>query len=269
MPDFRSCFFDCHGDPFFIVNLERAVVDCNPAFEKMLGRGREEIIGKKCKEVFAGLPEHNCPVSQMLADKSVRRTFPLQLNSRRFQIIVDRIVNESGELLGFGHTVVDITKHYNDKIRDHLTGLFNRRYMEETLHVEWHRAERKNYPLGIMMLDLDHFKDFNDTRGHPAGDKLLKKLGELLPKQVRAGDVVCRYGGEEFTVIMPEASEEVMLSRAEKILKAVREKLVITISIGVALYPVHGDLVEEVIYAADAALYRAKEEGRNRVVVAQ
>jgi diguanylate cyclase (GGDEF)-like protein/PAS domain S-box-containing protein len=278
MPDFRSCFFDCHGDPFFIVNLERTVVDCNPAFEKMLGRSREEIIGKKCKEVFAGLPEHNCPVSQMLVDKSVRQTFPLQLNSHRFQIIVDRIVNETGELLGFGHTVVDITKYYNDKIRDPLTGLLNRLGMEDSFDRELDRARRKNESVGVIMLDIDHFKIYNDTYGHLAGDKVLCALGKFLLSFSRRYDISCRFGGEELLIILPGTSLEVACRRAEELRSKVEQLEVrdngnilhtVKVSLGVASFPNHGSTPMELIRAADAALYQAKAEGRNRVVVAQ
>ncbi|MBI3360334.1 MAG: PAS domain S-box protein [Chloroflexi bacterium] len=163
-------------------------------------------------------------------------------------------------------------------IRDPLTGLFNRRYLEETMLRETHRAERNGHPLGIIMLDLDHFKRFNDTFGHGAGDMLLREVGTLLQSHVRGEDIACRYGGEEFTLIMPEASMEVTRLRAERMREeAKRAQLqfhgqllgAVTLSAGVAIFPEHGSTPEAVIRAADAALYRAKREGRDRVVVGQ
>ncbi len=163
-------------------------------------------------------------------------------------------------------------------IRDPLTGLFNRRYMEETLEIEISRAQRKEHSIGIIMLDIDHFKSFNDRFSHAAGDELLQTLGHLIRSNLRAGDVACRYGGEEFVLILPEATEEAAVRRAEDLRSRVREIGVrhldavlgpVSISLGVGLYPDHGRTRDELLAAADSALYRAKAEGRDRVVVAQ
>ena len=127
------------------------------------------------------------------------------------------------------------------------------------------------------MLDIDHFKRFNDSLGHAAGDELLRELGRFLQTHVRSEDVACRYGGEEFILIMPDASLEVAEQRAEHLRQAVMTMLVqdngqshtgITLSLGVAMYPQHGRTIEAVVRAADAALYRAKQGGRNQVVTA-
>jgi diguanylate cyclase (GGDEF)-like protein len=163
-------------------------------------------------------------------------------------------------------------------VRDPLTGLFNRRYMEETLEREIRRAARANGPVSIIMLDVDHFKHYNDTFGHEAGDIVLREIGALLRMQVRAEDIACRYGGEEFTLIMPAASAEVSRERAEHLCKQVKRLAVqrrgvalgqITASLGVAAYPHHGETGEDVLAAADAALYQAKRAGRDQVVVAE
>lgn len=162
-------------------------------------------------------------------------------------------------------------------IQDPLTGLYNRRFMEETLQRETRRAERIGKPLGILMLDIDRFKEFNDANGHEAGDALLKVLGELLKKQVRGSDVACRYGGEEFTIILHEATPEFSAQRAEQIRQSVTEIRLqhqgksftgFSVSIGVASFPGQGATWEEVLRAADQALYVAKERGRNCVVSA-
>jgi diguanylate cyclase (GGDEF)-like protein/PAS domain S-box-containing protein len=165
----------------------------------------------------------------------------------------------------------------NQSIRDPLTGLFNRRYLEETLERELHRAARGPYPLGIIMLDLDHFKHFNDTFGHEAGDLVLRELGQLLKSHIRGSDIACRYGGEEFILILPEAPLETIRKRAETLRTAVKQLAVkqrgqplgaLSMSLGVALFPEHGANSEMILRAADQALYRAKHEGRDRVVVA-
>jgi diguanylate cyclase (GGDEF)-like protein len=162
-------------------------------------------------------------------------------------------------------------------IRDPLTGLYNRRFMLETLEREVFRMKRKDASMSIIMLDLDHFKRFNDTFGHSAGDEMLKAIGNLLLHHVRKEDVACRYGGEELTLIFPETSLDAACARAEELRSKVEEfhpKYLgeglgsITVSMGVAAYPEHGNDPEALLKAADGALYEAKDQGRNRVVVA-
>ena len=166
----------------------------------------------------------------------------------------------------------------NQSIKDPLTGLYNRRYLEEILQRETRRAVRAGYSVGALMLDLDHFKKFNDTYGHDAGDTVLRETASLLIKSVRAEDVVCRFGGEEFIVILPMADLKTSQARAERIRSRLRELAVvhqgqslgmITVSVGVAGLPEHGTSPKELLEAADAALYRAKRDGRDRVVVAE
>lgn len=166
----------------------------------------------------------------------------------------------------------------NQAIRDPLTGLFNRRFMEETLTREIRRSERNQRELNILMFDLDHFKQFNDTFGHEAGDALLRELGQLLIAGIRGGDVACRFGGEEFVLIMPETTLENAKQRADELCEKTRQLIVtyrgqalgiVTVSIGVAAYPKHGMTGEALLRAADKALYQAKAEGRDRVVVAE
>lgn len=165
----------------------------------------------------------------------------------------------------------------NQAIRDSLTGLFNRRFMLETLERELYRIQRKESSLCVIMLDLDHFKRFNDTFGHAAGDALLSALGRLMLNHVRKEDVACRYGGEEFTVILPETSLETACGRAEELRQLVHGLNLeyqgqslggITISLGVAVYPQHGEDPEALLGAADKALYQAKHAGRDRTMVA-
>lgn len=161
-------------------------------------------------------------------------------------------------------------------VRDPLTGLYNRRYLEEALERELSRAVRNENPVALLMMDLDHFKRFNDTFGHQAGDKLLRALGDFITERTRGQDVACRYGGEEFAVILSGASLEAAVKRAELLRQELKCLSVehagqplerVTLSIGVAAYPGHGATAEELVRAADQGLYRAKAGGRNRTIV--
>ncbi len=162
-------------------------------------------------------------------------------------------------------------------IRDPLTGLFNRRYLEESLERDIRRCLRHERPLSVLMIDVDHFKRFNDEFGHEGGDLLLQAFGAELRRLVRAEDVVCRYGGEEFVVVLPEAGLAGALTRANELGAAAKALTVnyrgaplrsVSLSIGLAMLGVNGGSTEELLRAADTALYRAKAEGRDRVVVA-
>ena len=158
--------------------------------------------------------------------------------------------------------------------RDPLTGLVNRRFTEEAFEREIARCRRRNRPIAVFMVDIDHFKRFNDEHGHEAGDMVLKLVADTLAKSLRLEDIVCRYGGEEFLVLLPEVDEAMALQCAERSRSLVAELLpsfrgrplgAVTISIGVALYPGDGDTPELLQRRADEALYRAKRSGRNRV----
>jgi diguanylate cyclase (GGDEF)-like protein len=161
-------------------------------------------------------------------------------------------------------------------IRDPLTGLYNRRYLDDALERELVRARREGYPISVVMLDLDRFKVLNDSHGHPAGDAVLVALGKTLRDMVRAGDLACRWGGEEFLLLMPNMPLGAAAARVDKLrtrfgamlIDAGRKKLAATLSAGVAACPEHGSTPATLIEAADAALYRAKREGRDRVCVA-
>ena len=154
-------------------------------------------------------------------------------------------------------------------IRDPLTGLFNRRYLEETLDREVARATRAQSTLGVVMLDLDKFKLLNDTFGHTAGDAALREVGHLLRENVRASDVACRYGGDEFVVVMPDTNLENASRKAHALLGLFkRAPSGLESSMGVVAFPSHGRVGADLLKAADAALYRAKQVGGNRVVVA-
>jgi diguanylate cyclase (GGDEF)-like protein len=161
-------------------------------------------------------------------------------------------------------------------VRDPLTGLYNRRYLEETLERELARASRSNKNVGLMMIDIDHFKQFNDTYGHPAADVVLTAVAHLLVKSVRREDLVCRYGGEEILIMLPETDFETICQRAETIREEAAQLRVqyegqllpqISVSIGVGIFPDHGQTQGMLIQNVDQALYRAKNYGRNRVEI--
>ena len=162
-----------------------------------------------------------------------------------------------------------------ESVRDPLTGLLNRRFMIESLEREIKRAERNQTQVGIIMADIDHFKQFNDKYGHAAGDKVLTQMGGFFKAGVRGSDVACRYGGEEFVFFLPECSAENTFKRADQMREEVKNLAVhyggellasITLSMGISTYPDQGRNAEDLLRVADAALYRAKQEGRDRVI---
>jgi diguanylate cyclase (GGDEF)-like protein len=162
-------------------------------------------------------------------------------------------------------------------LRDPLTLQYNRRYLDTTLPREFNRCQREQAALSVLMIDIDHFKHVNDTHGHPAGDEVLRRLGRLLADSARSHDVVCRYGGEEFLVLLPQMPRAAAVERAEQIRQRfahlsftdVSPALYCTVSIGVATYPDHGHSPDTLVRSADRALYAAKDAGRNRVVADQ
>jgi diguanylate cyclase (GGDEF)-like protein len=166
------------------------------------------------------------------------------------------------------------SKLENQSIRDSLTGLFNRHFMQISLERELSRAARRKQILAVFMLDLDHFKKFNDTFGHAAGDTVLQAVAEVFRNSIRAEDIACRYGGEEFTIMLPDVTPTIALERAESIRRAIENLRLpldrevyseFTVSIGVALYPNDGEAGDVLLRRADTALYRAKRMGRNKV----
>lgn len=190
-----------------------------------------------------------------------------------------RLVTDAAERIGLSLANLNLLNTIkNMSILDALTGLYNRRYMEESLEREIYRARRKDAPLGVVMLDIDHFKQFNDHYGHEAGDDILREIGALLQRNIRGSDIACRYGGEEFILILPEATLEMTRLRAEQLREAIKHIHVqhgsqslgtVTLSFGVAAFPDRGSTVDDIVKMADTALYKAKAEGRNRVCVAK
>jgi diguanylate cyclase (GGDEF)-like protein len=229
-------------------------------------------------------PAHKLHALQAGAKDFVSKPFDLaEVRARVHNILEVRLLHlaakNSGKLLE--ETVRELEASREalraQAIRDPLTGLFNRRHMEETFDRELRRAARDRCSIGAILLDIDHFKQFNDTFGHDGGDAILKEFSALMMARTREGDVVCRYGGEEFLIVLPGASLEDTRRRADDLLGAIRNLAItshglelgpISASIGVAIYPRHGETVESLIRAADEALYRAKTHGRGCVRLA-
>ena len=288
--------FEAAQDGILILDaVTGAITDVNPFLIKMLGYSREEFVEKKLWEVGAFKDvEASQQAFEALQKNEYIRYEHLPLRAKNGKLIDVEFV--SNVYLVGGERVIqcnirDITERKQaqdallksqallreQSVRDHLTGLFNRRYMEETLERELLRAARKHLSLGIIMLDLDNLKQFNDTWGHAAGDETLRAVGSLLLRQVRGEDIACRYGGDEFVLILPDASQAVTRERAELVCDHAKQfhleldgqsLAAITLSLGVAIFPEHGITSTGVLRAVDSALYRAKHEGRDRVVVA-
>jgi diguanylate cyclase (GGDEF)-like protein len=162
-------------------------------------------------------------------------------------------------------------------IHDPLTSLYNRRFLDESLKQELGKAQRNGKPVGVIMIDIDHFKKINDTHGHGIGDAVLVAVAKALLDNVRTGDIVCRFGGEEFAIVLPGANLNITKGRAEALRSLVEQLNLehlqapvgrVTISLGAAVFPDHGTDEEALLRSADAALYAAKASGRNRTAVA-
>ncbi len=220
-------------------------------------------------DILGILHVHSNPVSPAVTKEGIR---PLPASKRQLATAVAEQVGLALANLKLRETLRLLS------VRDPLTGLFNRRFMQESLERELRRAARSSRPLGGILLDIDHFKQFNDSYGHEAGDIVLRELGGFLQSQIRGEDIACRVGGEEFLLILPDTSLDVTRQRAEKLREASKRVSiqyggrplgVITLSMGVVVFPVHGSTCDVILRSADEALYQAKAQGRDRVVVAK
>ena len=299
IPIARHTILEHIPEMVFVVDAHDRVLDANSAAQKALGKSLEEIIGKDPLEVFEKWPQL---INRFLTSDETHEQIQVPGDPpRTLEIDISPLYNQLRRLEGRVIVAHDITeykwlendlKYANESlknqleeidhlraelqeqaIRDPLTNAYNRRYLTEFLDKEIMRAERKRTPVTIVILDVDNFKHFNDSYGHKCGDEVLKNITQFLNEHSRRGDVVCRYGGEEFVVLMPNLSQETGFERAEMWRQDFCEtpfeyegmKLFATFSAGVATYPQHGATGEAILQAADKALLRSKATGKNRV----
>lgn len=300
IPIARSHLIENMRDGILVLDAQNRIVDMNPAMENFIEKKVSFYMGKNVFDVFQVWMEQ----TDLFLDGMETRT-ELQIPrdpSRYLDLHVTPLYDQSQLLNGRLMVFRDITerkhvekrlRYVNDRlqaqlieisslqtklreqaIRDPLTNLFNRRYLEETLERELARAGREGYSVCVMMIDLDHFKRVNDTYGHEAGDEVLKALAMTLSEECRRGDFACRFGGEEFVVVMPNINLRTAYERAESVRQSLNSlhvpygqcKLTITISMGIACYPINGETREAVLRAADQAMYGAKEAGRDHIL---
>ncbi len=250
------------------------VVLVNPAAERLLGKSEEEVRGGGFLNL---LDDPELISANLCQDPSKLEPKMIEYKSRIMQMLASSILAPSGEVIGSTILLRDVTaeKQLEAKLiemstTDGLTKLYNRRHLDDSLDVELKRARRYKMDLSILMFDVDHFKRFNDEHGHDQGDRVLQTIADVMREAVREVDIPCRYGGEEFLIILTNTPHNGAMITAERLREmveaAVIDGLNVTISIGVASFPyIDVDESDKFIELADAALYRAKDEGRNRV----
>ncbi len=301
VPIARDAVIEIMEDGALIFDGQMNLVDINPAGRKLFSQLSFQP-GMPAQQIFTKHPE----LLEMLKTSETRQTEIAQFQdeNRVMQVLVSPIKGRGGVIIARAIQLHDISKlkaaesdlqRINEQllnnleenrilqtmlqeqaIRDHLTGLFNRRYLEETLERELFRAERENYPVCLLMLDIDQLKEINDLYGHKAGDQVLQAVGQMLLTRTRRSDIPCRIGGDEFIIVLPRMALDTGLRRAEEIRQYFHalpfhfnEKAQhATFSIGAAAYPQHARDGVELMKAADHALYQAKSAGRNRVASA-
>ena len=300
IPLARSHIIESMSDGVLVLDSQNRVVDINPAMEKFLNRGSASFLGKPVSEALDMWMDQN---KSLFSGEETRTELRLpNAPSRYLDLRVTPLYDIAQRLNGRLMVFRDVTdrkqvekklRSANDRlqsqlieigtlqsklrsqaIRDPLTDLFNRRYLDETLDRELARAAREDYPVCVIMLDIDHFKKVNDTYGHEAGDYILKALAKTLTTRNRRGDFVCRFGGEEFVVVMPNIAVDTAYQRAEDLRVALNSlnipygqfHLNITISMGIASYPTNGKDRETLLRAADRAMYAAKKAGRDHIL---
>jgi len=278
-----------------ITDLDKRIIRVNRAFTRLTGYSAEEAIGRTPAMLQYERRDadfYRSTWETVARDKYWQgESWNRRKNGEFYPALltISAVTDADGQATHYVTTFADITLQKKEEeaiqklneelaelaIRDGLTGLYNHRTFYKLLEDEFVRAQRFNHPVSLLLLDIDHFKHVNDTYGHLAGDAILKGLGELLGRQARAIDRVCRYGGEEITVILPETDLDAAANMAERMRAAVEAQsfdveagapVKITVSIGVASWPAQADNMQTLVAAADAAMYAAKQSGRNRVV---
>jgi diguanylate cyclase (GGDEF)-like protein/PAS domain S-box-containing protein len=301
VPIARDALVEQMLDGMVVLDDQQRIIDINPSARKMIKKGAEIKIGDNLSSVLPDL--HSSLIGTKNRSNTQVLTFQessaeLRYMDVRFAIIkgikagtnctllilrditkrktIEDSLNQANQELEKRIEEIQILQHQlrEESIRDPLTNLYNRRYLEDSLQREFARAHRDEYPISVIMADIDHFKRVNDTYGHSVGDEVLQQLSQILLTSFRLEDIICRYGGEEFIIVMPSTTVETAFIRTENFRDTLEkttmeisgQKVQITLSAGVAVYPLDGSSVEDVINAADRALYQAKSAGRNQVV---
>ena len=256
-----------------VTDASKAIVLVNPAATLLLDKPLDELVAQGYELVVDDIAF----IAHCLQTGNPQG---LSYKQRELQVTATEIRGSDMAVIGTVVLIRDVTeeKRLEEDLRrtsttDALTGLYNRRFFDATLNAEFVRSERSDVPLSVLMMDIDHFKKFNDAHGHDQGDRVLQMVARCMREQVRGFDFACRYGGEEYVAILPGMTSAAAYEVAERIRIRVAETEVdglhVQLSIGVASFPdIKATTPEALIEAADAALYRAKETGRNRVTVA-
>jgi diguanylate cyclase (GGDEF)-like protein/PAS domain S-box-containing protein len=266
------------GEGIIATNAEGQVVLVNPALVELLDKSQRQLEQQGLTWLLDDPALMNSWLEQA---EQGHQSHVVEYHNKLLNVVVSSIKDEQGRLIGSTAFVRDVTteKRLEAELRqlsitDGLTGLHNRRYYDEVVQHEIHRSENPECAMSLLLFDIDYFKRFNDTYGHDQGDRVLQQVAKTLKRCVRAVDIPCRYGGEEFVVILPNTDVPGARVLAERVRKAIEQTeidgLKVTVSIGVAHrldYPIYGP--DQLLEAADQAMYQAKEAGRNRVVVSQ
>lgn len=301
VPIARDTVMEHIPEMVFVVDAHDRVVDANLMAQKWLGKSINEISGQDPVEVFRNWPqllnrffftefsreEIEIPGTPKYTLEIVVTPIYNRLNTLEGRVIVARDMTQRKALeVELKEVNLSLQNQLNENellrarlqdqaIRDPLTGAFNRRYFSEALDQESARSIRENTPFSVLILDVDYFKQFNDTYGHKCGDIMLQELAGFLNENTRQGDIVCRYGGEEFVILMTGVSFDDAYKRAERLRKQFEDTIIdfdgkelkCTFSAGIASYPTHANSGETLLTLADQALYRSKADGRNRVSI--
>lgn len=298
MPVARAALVEHMRDGIIVIDEKERIVDLNPAVQKIFQVKSKSLIGKNIREI---LPE---PLVTHLSDGSFdEAAYEMLTADAQTYFDVNTVSLKNKQNLPTGTLIIlsDITQRkkvefdlkdsniqlqdrltriavlqeslQEQAVRDPLTNLFNRRYLEETLSREINRAQRAGLPVSVIMMDIDHFKTVNDRYGHITGDQVLQALAQLISTNSRGEDIACRFGGEEFLLILPGSTIDCAVKRADEWRQKFSEMKIdtphgtasATLSVGVVVFPGHGETAEDLIHTADQAMYKAKENGGNQV----
>ena len=282
LPIARHVLIENMTDGVIVIDAQNRLVDINPAAEQVLGLSKKSSIGEPVGNLFS---TWSTIIEAFYDVRDTQAIVPVGEPPYRYlDLKISPLYGDRHRFLGRLVVWRDITllkKAQADlqeqAVRDALTGLYNRRYLDETLERELARAVREDEPISFVMLDIDHFKQINDNFGHNEGDAVLQKLAALLLSHTRVEDIVCRFGGEEFLIVLPGVTSEIAFQVAERWRKSFVGltmpfepiEIKVTLSCGISEFPTDGNTKDGLISAADKALYRAKQTGRNRVVIWQ